>query len=158
VNLTQHLHPAVVHFPIVLLLVSSACGLLYLYWRQQAELRLGTWWAMGLGWIATAVAVLSGLVAQVDVPVDAPYRRELNLHVGAGLALLVVYGVLLYLRWLHARPRKKARGVTVAPGDLLDDRSRRLMVSALLIVGGLLVVITGFFGGELVFTWGVNVQ
>ncbi len=156
-NLLQHLHPSIVHFPIVLLLASSATGLAYQFWRRHAELRVVTWWAMGLGWVATALAVLSGLVAQAGLPVDAPYRRTLNLHVGTGLSLLVVYGALLYMAWLHARPRKGRDGSTAVTGDLLDDPTRRARVASLLILGGLLVVATGLYGGELVYTWGVNV-
>lgn len=150
------LHPAVVHFPITLLLVASAAGLACLFVWPRAELRLVAWWSMALGWLATVVAVGTGLVAQAGLPVDAPWRRTLNLHIGTGLALLVIYGALLYMEWLRRRPRQRA-GAVLPARDLLDDRSRRWLVAALLVLGGLLVIATGFYGGELVYLWGVNV-
>ena len=42
--------------------------------------------------------------------------------------------------------------------DLLDDPKRRLYLIILFVVGGLLVIATGFFGGQLVFDFGVNVR
>ncbi|OUC07652.1 hypothetical protein RY27_13605, partial [Litorilinea aerophila] len=63
-DLITRLHPAVVHFPIAFLLLSSGAGLLYLYWRPRPELRILTWWPMALGWIGGGLAVLSGLLAQ----------------------------------------------------------------------------------------------
>ena len=56
-NLLTHLHPALVHFPIALLLVASAAGLTYLFVWPRGELRLITWSAALAGWVACAVAV-----------------------------------------------------------------------------------------------------
>lgn len=155
-SLSQHLHPALVHFPITLLLVSSALGLACLFLWSRSELRRITWWAMALGWVATAIAIFTGLISQAGLPVDAPYRRTLNLHIGAGLGLLVIYGALLYLEWISTRTRT-VRGMTQAGRELLDDPSRRWLVAGLLILGALVVIATGYWGGELVYLWGVNV-
>lgn len=158
-NLFEHLHPAIVHFPIALLVIASAGGLLALYRPAWRDLRVGVWAAMVLGWISCAAAVLSGLVAQSSLPPQAEYRGVLNLHIGAGLAILLVYGALLYWGWL-ARPRAqtpKARAGRTSPVDPLLDPRRRWLTAALLILGAALVFLTGLNGGELVFTWGVNV-
>jgi len=165
-NLLAHLHPATVHFPIALLFVASGAGLAYLFWRPLPLLRLLTWATMAIGWPTGGVAVLTGLLAQSGLPPQAPYRGVLNWHIGAGLAVLLVYGALLYLYWLHMRravrplpPSRRAKdGAAPAPvGDLLDDRSRRWLLAGLLLLGALLLLATGWNGGQLVYVWGVNV-
>ena len=154
-----HLHPPVVHFPVALLVVASAAGLTVLYITPRADLRALTWWAMLLGWIAGLVAVLTGLWDQRGLAPDAPFRSVLNLHISAGLALLVVYGWILYQRWLFhgakAQRRRAQAGMDV--DDLLLLPSARLWLSALLITGALLVLLSGWNGGQLVYVWGVNV-
>ncbi len=167
-RILDHLHPSVVHFPIALLIVASAAGLLYIAGRPRAlvrspaqgTVRLLIWTAMVLGWIACGAAVLTGLLAQAGLPVRAPYRGVLNWHTAGGLAALVVYGALLYLAWLQMGPRarkERARRGRPETLDLLDDPARRGLVAALLVLGAALVFLTGFNGGQLVYVWGVNV-
>lgn len=160
-DLIDHLHPSVVHFPIALLLVSSATGLVYLFFWPRVELRLITWVSMALGWIACGAAILSGLLAQSGLSPQAPYRSVLNLHIGTGLAALVLYGSLLYQMWrlrgTRAQRERERRGLP-AVEDLLDDRSRRWLTALLLAAGAVLVGLTGFNGGQLVYVWGVNVM
>ena len=168
-NLITHLHPATVHFPIALLLCASAAGLLYLYYRPRTELRILVWWLMLPGWIATVVAVLSGLLAQRQLPPQPLYKGLLNWHISTGLALLVVYGTLLYLRWLRRAGRQSQNrvrhediahevGAWPQRDSLLDDSSARLWITILLVFGALLVVASGWNGGRLVYEWGVNVK
>ena len=158
-NLLVEFHPAVVHVPIAFFMLATAAGLLYLFWQQRETLRLLTWIPMLLGEIAGVVAVLSGLLAQSGLPPQAAYRSTLNLHIGMGLAQLVVYGFLLYRRWLFdkakARHAREAAGVDYA--DQLNDPGARWWIALLLILGALLVLLTGWNGGLLVYRWGVNV-
>ncbi len=150
--LTVTLHPAVVHFPIALLLVGSAAALLYLYGLRRAGLVPFSWWLLLLGWISALAAILSGLLAQSGLPPRAPYRDTLNWHIGTGMAVAVVYAVLLYVWWLR-RPREGRPSAQ----QLLDDAGARLWVTILLVIGMLLVVASGWNGGRLVFEFGVNV-
>ncbi len=154
-----HLHPALVHFPIALSIFGSVAGLLYLYWRPTETLRSLTWWPLLIGWLATLAAVLSGLFDQRNLPPDAPYQSILNWHIGTGLALLVVYGGLLYRRWIFnsAKARQQRARADADYADLLDDRSARWWITGLLILGMALVVASGWNGGRLVYVWGVNV-
>ncbi len=161
------LHPAVVHFPIALLLLGSVCALLYLYGPRRAELLVLTWVPLFLGWLATGAAILTGLLAQSGLPPDPPYRHVLNQHIGSGMALAVLYAVLLYRAYLQrARAssskagKNAARNAKHAPGspELLDDPRARLWVTLLLAAGMLLVIASGWNGGQLVYEWGVNVR
>ena len=159
-SILTHLHPATVHFPIALLLLGSLLALVHLFRRPRADLRLTVWLLLGLGWLGGAVAVLTGLLAQIDLPPDAPYRTVLNFHIGAGLAVLVLYGFLLYRGWLfrsvRARKVREKRGDPTA--DLLDDTGARVWIAAVVVLGALLIVATGWYGGQLVYQFGVNVQ
>lgn len=153
------LHPATVHFPIALLLLGSALSLLHLLRRTPVDLKASIWLLLGLGWIGGGIAVLTGLLAQVNLPPDAPYRSVLNFHIGAGLAVLVVYGFLLYRGWLYrgarAQKARQQRGVTTT--DLLDDASARGWIIVIIMIGAILILMTGWYGGVLVYEFGVNV-
>ena len=159
-SILTHLHPATVHFPIALLLLGSLLALLHLFRRPAVDLRLTVWLLLGLGWLGGAVAVLTGLLAQIDLPPDAPYRAVLNFHIGTGLAVLVLYGFLLYRGWLFrgtkAQKARQKRGDATA--DLLDDVGARGWIAAVVVLGALLIVATGWYGGQLVYQFGVNVQ
>ena len=157
-DLLLHSHPMTVHFPIALLLLASAAGLAYLYWQPHPALLVLTWWPMRLGWIGGVVAVATGLLAQSGLPPDAPYRAVLNWHIGTGLALLVVYGLLIYQRWLFDSSKGKRVRQAQDYVDLLDDPTRRIGFSLLALLGMLLVVASGWNGGRLVYEWGVNVM
>lgn len=150
-----NLHPATVHFPIAFLLLASSAGLLYLYWQPKETLRTLTWWPMLLGWVGVMVAILSGLWAQSPLPPQAPYRSLLNWHISTGLALWVIYGYLLYQRWIYGKARARAK--TPQPTDPLLAPAARLWLTVLFVLGIGLVLITGRNGGLLVYTWGVNV-
>jgi len=146
------LHPAVVHFPIALLLGGSAAGLLYLAGLRRDDLRVLTWWPLRLGWIGGAVAMLTGLLAQRELPPQAPYTDVLNNHIGVSWALLVVYAGILYRHWLFSSKRRAND-----PDDLLDLAAARGWLAAAFVAGSILVLADGWLGGELVYTWGVNV-
>ncbi len=167
-NLLTHLHPAIVHFPIALLLLGSITGLFYLYrpaaLARHIDLRRTTWFLLAVGWVAVVPAVLSGLLAQSLLPPDAPYRMVLNWHTATGLGLLVLYGLLLYRAWIFQSAKaRKRRAVTKKDGgaqevvDLLDNPSSRLWLTLAFAAGMLLIFSTGWNGGLLVYEWGVNV-
>lgn len=122
------------------------------------ELRILTWWSLFPGWVAVIVSVIMGLFSQGGLPPDAPYRLALNLHTTGGFALILIYGDLLYRRWLYRPGRDKKRQVDEPVyAEMLDDPKRKFYFTVVLIVGGLLVYATGFYGGQLVYDFGVNV-
>lgn len=144
------LHPSLVHFPIAFLVLGSMAGLVYLFGPKHEALRTLTWWPLGLGWLGLAPAILSGLLAQQNLPPQAPYSDVLNWHIGTSMALLVIYAAVLYLGWLYRQRRRPAMAA-----DLLDaPHGRRL--APWLLLGLATVIATGYLGGELVYTWGVN--
>ncbi len=146
------LHPSIVHFPIALLLTGSLLALLCLYWDRLRSFSDCVLWLLLLGWIGFAPAILTGLLSQGGLPPDAPYRGLLNRHISAAVGAALLYAALLYLWWLR-RPRSNRPDQT----PLLQDTTARWWVTALLIAGIGLVAICGYYGGKLVYDWGVNV-
>jgi uncharacterized membrane protein len=147
------LHPAVVHFPIGLLITGSFVALLYLFgWRRYYAAQ-SAWLMLLIGWFGGILAILTGLLAQRELPPLAPYRDILDWHTGSGIALAAIYGFLLYRRWLW-RQRRKATD----PVDLLDHAGARWWLAFVLLLGVGLVVLSGFLGGVLVYGYGVNVR
>jgi uncharacterized membrane protein len=147
------LHPPVTHFPIALLMLGSAAGLLYRFGKRRAELPVLTWWPLRLGWLGAALAVLTGLLAQSGLPPQAPYTTTLNWHIGTGMALLLLYAVVLYRQWLWNARRAK-RPQDDAPDHLASPQGG--LTALLLAADIVLVAAVGWLGGVLVYTWGVN--
>ncbi len=137
------LHPAVVHFPIALLLLNLVLTLRYL-WAPDSFTEQAAYGALVLGWWATLAAVATGTIA---VALDWPLRSEVlvwvNWHAVLGLALLLVYGRALLLRRRNTA--------------LLDGTGRRRYV-VMLIVGAGIVAIDGWIGGHLVYRLGLGVR
>lgn len=146
------IHPAVVHFPIALLICGSLAALAYIHRWPRLELRILSWWLLLPGWLMLLLAILSGIVAQGGLPPQAPYRSVLNWHTGSGLALAVLYGDLLYRGWLH-----KQRRPPTEP-DFLAVPGRKWLLTVQLLLGIGLVIFSGWLGGQLVYTFGVGVQ
>jgi uncharacterized membrane protein len=163
-NLLIHLHPSLVHFPIAFLLIGSLAALAHLAGFAKTvpwiDLRRTAWFLLGLGWLATLPAILSGLLAQSGLPPDAPYRQTLNWHIGTAVALALIYGFVLYRAWLFqgAKARKaRARAGAHESTDLLDHAPARRWLALALLGGMALIIATGFNGGQLVYEWAVNV-
>jgi uncharacterized membrane protein len=166
------LHPATVHFPIAFLIAASLAGLAYIHWRPLEQLRIITWWGMAAGWIALIAAIVTGLIAQGPLPPDAPYRSILNWHTTMGLILGVLYGDVLYRGWLYNTgkgrrksnpgvPAKKQTGTEVEVSErreFLTEPRQKWLLTVELILGIAIVFLSGWLGGELVYTWGVNVN
>jgi uncharacterized membrane protein len=131
------LHPAVVHFPIALLLSASAADIAWLV-GFTADVRVGA--VMMAGGLAMGiVAMAAGLVDFIRLDEGAvPHAMRHILVVGVAW---MGYAIALYLR-----------RDTVSGGTELSSLSIALsMVSALLLALG------GWLGGRLVYTFGAGV-
>ncbi len=137
------LHPAVVHFPIALLLLNLLLTWRYLQTRDPFVERCA-YGALGLGWWGALAATGTGTIATaLEWPLRPDVLGWLNLHALFGLALLVVYGRALL--WRRREP------------DVLQSPARRRYL-ALLVAGALLVAVDGWIGGHLVYRLGLGVR
>jgi uncharacterized membrane protein len=135
------LHPPTVHFPIAFYLLGALLTLAYL-WRGQADYERFAYWSFILSWLATLVSSLVGLFDQSQLELSDPRRDNINTHITAGVALLIINGLLIYMRLRWA--------------DVLV--SRRWSYLGLMALGVAAVLMTAWLGGELVYRWRVGVQ
>ncbi|TGS13844.1 DUF2231 domain-containing protein [Mesorhizobium sp. M2E.F.Ca.ET.209.01.1.1] len=144
----QHIHPMLVHFPIVLMYVLVIVDLAALANRNAVTTR------SGIGTISTFAAVGAGLFAvctwyfggmALDHAEAAGFSSEIaEIHEGlGGISALTFlgWGLLRLVLWVRNRELS-----TLAPA-----------IPAIEIAGAALVTVTGYYGGQLVYDLGVNV-
>jgi len=145
-----HIHPMLVHFPIVLFLVAIAAQVLTLVGGGDLSERaclpsigLG---ALGLGALGAVAAAVFGDIA-LDHAVELGFPRgPLETHQDLGLTttwLFVALAVLQGLAWWRRIPLKAPRGWTFALVGVL---------------GCAILLLTAYHGGNLVYRIGVNVD
>lgn len=145
----EHVHPMIVHFPIVLVLLALAADLWWLVRGRAASsplvrLRTGTV-LMALGAVAAVAAFLFGDMAY-DIAINKGVSvATLEDHEGWGSATMVAFVlaglVRLGLWW---------RG--------LDERPAAIALAIVLTATvAAMVIVTAWFGGHLVYDLGVNV-
>lgn len=134
------LHPLFVHFTEGLL-PTAAFFAAWTAWRKPAWGRQATLWVLGLGLLATALTLLTGLLEGDAVEagqLGATVARITNLHKYLALGTTGVFLALWV--WLWRRPAAI---------------SSRLFL-ALLWAAVLLLVLVGWYGGQLVYEHGVG--
>lgn len=136
-----NIHPLLVHFPIALLLTSLALSWAGRLWKGR-DLEQAAWYTLLLGLAGTIATVITGLIAAQGVPADSPAQATLNTHRLLGIATFIVFGLQAVCRW-------RSRGVY--------SPRKRVLHTVVQLIGAALIVAVGFFGGELVFTYGVGV-
>ncbi len=129
------LHPRFVHFPVALLFLGSFMLLLSLVWSRWNLRNLG-WVNLLLGWLSLFPAIVTGLIDQTRLEPTPEVTSAVNQHITGGIALLVIYGYLLYTRLRQVDP--------------LVGQTRWLTVAGLVIGLGVLVL-TGEIGGQLAY-------
>lgn len=145
----QHIHPMIVHFPIVLLMIAVIADLFIMARGGDLAVReclpLVSTATLVLGAAAAATAVAFGELA-ADIATSAGFKSgPIEFHETLGLTTMWIFAVLAGVRLL-----------TVWKGVPLSGRIG--WTSALAGVAGLGVLIaTAYFGGNLVYDLGVNV-
>ena len=137
------LHPFATHFPIALLLLNLALTLLYVR-RADPFLERSAYGALVIGWWGLFAATLTGTL---DVALHWPLRDDvvvwINAHAGLGLALLLVYGQAVL---------RRRRDPHILAGAQRQNYLR------LLVIGALLLLLSGWVGGHLVYGLGFGVR
>jgi uncharacterized membrane protein len=135
------LHPMTTHFPIALYLLGVLLTAVYL-WQGQPDYERFAYWSFVLSWLANIVASLIGLVDQNQLDLADPRRHNVNTHITAGVSLLIINGLLVYmrLRWTDVLTR------------------HRWVYLGLMGLGLGAVLITAWLGAELVYRLQVGIQ
>lgn len=136
------IHPIVVHFPIALLCVGVAFDALAPRW-PTGGLRETSLYCLLAGVMSAALAVVTGgMEEELAERAGAP-ESVLELHESLGTVTLVVFFVLLGLR------------LAMQWGWIKDIRSLTLGLG---VIGIVILALTGYWGGELVYTYGIGVK
>lgn len=134
------LHASTVHFPVALYLLGGGMTLIYL-WRKQGEVEHFAYWSFGLSWLTTLISSLTGLFDQNQLELADPRRDAINLHITAAIGLLILNGLILYMRFRWP--------------DVLDRY--RWSYLGLIALGTIAVLTTAWLGGELVYRLKVGI-
>jgi len=145
----EHIHPMIVHFPIVLALIALAFDAWSL---TSARFPAGGIGALHTGTILLTLGALSALLAFVfgdiayDIAVTAGQSEALlEDHEGWGTTTAAVFMAAallrLFLWWRGLDERSAGRAAAVASSAAV----------------AVLVLVTAYFGGHLVYDLGVNV-
>ena len=121
---------------------------LYL-WRGDRSLETAAYHCLWLGWLLLLPAVVTGTIDAARQVFDPLRPRDdalvwVNAHALTGMAIMVVY----WQAW-QVRRRNPA---------ILDDAGARRSYLALLTLGAMLVVLTGWLGGQLVYSLRLGIE
>ena len=138
------IHPAIVHFPIALLVASFIFDLIGVVAKDDSFKKAGLYCLL-LGLFGAGAAYWTGLEAESVVKHMPDIADALAQHKQAGIMTLVLFGVLLIGRMvLEARPRIRRSGYIVY-----------LLVCLIAVIN---VLRTGYLGAELVEEHGAAVR
>lgn len=137
--LSHPMHPIITHFPIALLSMSLFWDVLGLWTGNSIWWNIA-YWSIAVGLITAIFAIITGLIDYVKIPQDNDVENVAMLHM-----IIVIVAVMMYTGSFFFR-----FGSPVLTGFHLYGA---LTFSVL---GFILLVIGGWYGGELVYRHGVG--
>ena|SRR6266487_1762938 len=135
-------HPMIIPFPIGLWVFSLIADLIYLWRGSPVWSNYIAFYTMLGGIIGAAVAAVPGFIDWLSLR-DPQVVRVANWHARLNIIALLIFAASFYLR--------------TTSGARLVSSSYTIPV-ALSVVGVILISISGYLGGELVFKHGVAVD
>ena len=133
-------HPIIVDFAVALLVVSVAFDALAAV-VEERDLRIVAWWTLMIGTVAAALSAISGYVAAGIAGTDPTVVETIATHRNLGLATLTCFAICAAWRLRD-------------PGGF--PTRYRDAYWALTAIGLTSLIITGYYGGVLVFRLGVG--
>lgn len=131
------LHPALVHFPIACWTLGTAADIAT-HWLPAREIAA---FLLGTGTISALPVMLAGAMDARRVKESANADTALALHMTFVILAWLAYALSLLSRW-------DGEGLSAGGG----------IATALSVVGFLVLILAGWFGGQLVYTHGVGVR
>jgi len=141
-NIGGHpIHPMLIPLPIGLWVFSFAADLIFM-WRGNPAWEQVAFYTLAGGCVGAALAAVFGLIDLLGVKDNRIFRTGL-IHAGCNVVSLVIFAASWYLR-------------TTSGSQMLGANSKIPFVLSL--VGVAVLGAAGWFGGELVFRYGVGVE
>jgi uncharacterized membrane protein/nitrite reductase/ring-hydroxylating ferredoxin subunit len=133
------IHPALVHFPIGLFILSLLLDLFGFFMRDNLLVR-AAYYAIAGGTIMGALAALIGFVDYLDIRIDHPARKIATKHMILNIVVLILFGINLGLRYAD-----------------LDEATIGGFPLLLSLIGVGIVAYSGYLGGDIVYNNGIAV-
>jgi uncharacterized membrane protein len=143
------IHPMLVHFPIVFLITAVALDIAALFTKKDLAGRQGlpliALSALLLGTLSAGLAAIFGDIASDEAVSKGFAMGPIETHETMALITIAVFSVYCLLRLLLLWRRYPLQG------------GRGWLAASLGMAGVVLLIITAYYGGELVYHLGVNV-
>jgi uncharacterized membrane protein len=132
-------HPILIPFPLALWVTSFAADILFYFVRHPTLLVISKF-LLAAGCLGAVAAAIPGIIDWLSIE-NGDVKRVANWHARLNIIALIVFAISLFLRL----------------GSYSQLVGRRLTLPFLLsLVGVILIAISGWLGGELVFHYGVG--
>lgn len=135
------IHPMLIPFPIALWVFSLVADIIYL-WQDNVGWAWMAFWTLLAGCLGAIAAAVFGIIDYLAIE-DKQVVKVANWHARLNVLALLLFAASWYLRTNN--------------GSDMINRSLTIPV-ALSVVGVIVVAISGWLGGELVFKHGVGVN
>jgi len=136
------IHPAIVHFPIALFLLSGLFGFISLFVKREFWKDLVLKSLIG-GIIFSPIAVITGMIEEQSLQHSEAVHEILQIHKYCGLTILFFFQILIVWHWLRR---------------LLMGNKEYILWVIFLLLGSALVLFQGYLGGKMVFEGGAGVK
>ena len=132
-------HPMIIPFPLALWTTSFVVDVLFYFLRHPTLLIISKF-MIGAGCLGAVAAAIPGIIDWLAIQ-NGEVKKAANWHARLNIAALVVFAISFFLRL----------------GSYSEIVGRKLTIPFLLsLVGMILISISGWLGGELVFRYGVG--
>ena len=133
------IHPMLIPFPLALWATSFVVDILYYFLRHTTLLVIAKF-MIAAGCIGAVAAAIPGIIDWLSIK-NGDVKKVANWHARLNITALVVFAISLFLRM----------------GRYSEFVGRKLTIPFLLsLVGVILITISGWLGGELVFRYGMG--
>lgn len=133
------IHPMLIPFPLALWTTSFVVDILFYFLRHPTLLIISKF-MIAAGCLGAAAAAIPGIIDWLAIK-NGEVKKVANWHARLNIAALVVFAISFFLRL----------------GSYSEFVGRKLTIPFLLsLVGMILISISGWLGGELVFRYGIG--
>lgn len=133
------IHPMLIPFPLALWATSFVVDILFYFLRHPTLLVVAKF-MIAAGCLGAIAAAIPGIIDWLSIK-NGDVKKAANWHARLNISALVVFAISLFLRM----------------GSYSELVGRKLTIPFLLsLVGVILITISGWLGGELVFRYGVG--
>lgn len=134
------LHPALVHFPIALFLLSLIVDIFSFFVADSNAIFRAAFYSLAFGIVMALLAAVTGFVDRSDIRLDHPARKTANTHMTLNLSAVGLAALNLFLRM----------------GQL--DLTRTPLINLLLSIASVgIILVSGYLGGTMVYDNGIGV-